>query len=566
MDTILNIVGGIALLLWGIRMVRTGFTRSFGTELRQVLGVSARNRITSFLAGLAMTTTIQSSTAMAVIVASFASQGLIANAPALAVMLGADVGTSIVVQVLSFDLHWLSPVLIAAGVFTFLSAERTRRKNLGRILIGIGLMLLSLQLISLASAPLRESEIVSVLMQPLAHEPLLAVILVALLTWASHSSVAIILLIISLADMQVFSVQMAMVMVLGANLGAGLPAVGMTMKSPPAGRRVTLGNAAMRAAGVFMAVPLVPYVVPYLGVFGSQPAQLVASAHLGFNLALAMAFLPLLTFVAAVANRFMPDLDATDAENGPRYLDAAALETPAVALNCAARETLRMGDEVRHMLDATSMVFQKNDDTLKKQIERMDDLIDKLHEAIKMYLTRLSNEEFDSAESERYVEILSFTTNLEHVGDIIDKNLMELAGKKIKDQAMFSPEGQSEIQAFHEHIVANLDLAMTVFMSCDLELARRLLREKTAIRDLERQYVANHFERISEGRAASIQTSALHLDVLRDLKRINSHLTSVVYPILERAGELAESRLMDDAAESTTPEGLGGQHQSSPAR
>lgn len=551
MDIIINIVGGVALLIWGIRMVRTGFTRSFGVELRQMLSLSSGNRLLAFLAGLTITSAIQSSTATAMIVASFAGQNLITGSAALAVMLGADVGTAVVVQVLSFDLHWLSPVMIGTGVFLFLAAERNRRKNLGRITIGIGLMLLALRLIALASAPMRESEIVTVLLQPLANEPVLAVLLIAALTWASHSSVAAILLVISLANMQVLSVQMAVIMVLGVNLGAGLPAFAMTMKAPPATRRVTLGNLGMRAISVFLALPVVPYIVAHIGDLADNPGQTVALAHLGFNAALALAFLPLLSWVSQLVTRVLPDLDQNDAENGPRYLDAAALDTPAVALNCAARETLRMGDEVRNMLDSTNTVFLNNDSALKREIEGADDLVDHLHEAIKLYLTRLSKEEFDGAESERCIEILSFTTNLEHVGDIIDKNLMELAGKKIKERMSFSPDGQAEIRTFHERIVANLDLAMTVFMSCDLELARRLLREKTAIRDLERGYVANHFARIAEGRPDSIQSSALHLDVLRDLKRINSHLTSVVYPILERAGELAESRLMDEASETT---------------
>ena len=142
---------------------------------------------------------------------------------------------------------------------------------------------------------------------------------------------------------------------------------------------------------------------------------------------------------------------------------------------------------------------------------------------------------------------------------------MELAGKKIKEKASFSPDGQGEISAFHERILANLDLAMSVFMSSDLESARRLLREKTDIRDLERQLVQNHFDRIGEGRTDSIQTSGLHLDVLRDLKRINSHLTSVVYPILERAGELAESRLVDDVVDENS-EAMAKPEGASPAR
>lgn len=553
METLVHIVGSVALLLWGVRMVRTGFNRSFGAELRRLVTMSASNRVSAVGAGLAIAAVLQSSTATAAIVASFAVQGLLSSVAALALVLGADVGTAVVVQVLSIDLKWASPLLIAGGVGLFLSSDRSRRRNLGRILIGLGLILLSLKLIVLASAPLRETAALSVVLQPLASEPLLGILFVALITWLSHSSVAMVLLFMSLASVQVLSVQTAMIFVLGANVGSGLAAVGLTMGMPAAARRVTLGNLSVRTLGALAAVPFIPYVVPYLDVLGAGPGYAVINFHLAFNVALAAVFLPLLGLVARALECFVVNDPLAEEQSGPRYLDAGAIETPAVALSCAAREALYMGDEVRRMLDKTLMVFQGDDDRLRKEIESSDDIVDGLHEAIKLYLTRLNNEELDTAESSRSIEILSFTTNLEHIGDIIDKNLMELAAKKIKGRKSFSREGLGEIEAFHTHIIANLDLALSVFMSGDSALAKRLIDEKAQIRTLERQFTENHFGRIGDGLAESIQTSALHLDVLRDLKRINSHITAVAYPILERAGMVAESRrwvAADEAGEN----------------
>ncbi|RVU38031.1 Na/Pi cotransporter family protein [Hwanghaeella grinnelliae] len=551
METIINIVGSVALLLWGIRMVRTGVTRSFGAELRRVLSLSAKNRVTGFLTGLAAAAAVQSSTATAMIVSSFAGQGLIGGVAALAIVLGADVGTTIVVQLLSFDIKWISPLFLALGVFTFLASEKARHKNLGRIALGFGLVLLALKQIVLSSAPLRETETVSLLLQPLSAEPLLAILVVALLTWFSHSSVAIVLLIATFAASQVISTQAAFVMVLGANLGGAFTAFVMTLQSPVASRRVTTGNLFMRGCGVLAALPLIPYAMPYVAMMGGDHVRAVANFHLMFNLALAVAFLPLLSLVDPLVRRLVPERPDRDDLQSPKYLDSGALESPTVALSCAARETLRMGDEVREMLQSTLQVFVTNDDTLRKEVERSDDLVDRLHEAIKLYLTSLSQQEMDAPESKRCVEILSFTTNLEHIGDIIDKNLMELAAKKIKGQTLFSTDGAREIDEFHQRIIANLDLAMSVFMSGDLNLARQLIREKSEIRHVEQRFTDNHFARIGEGRPESIASSSLHLDVLRDLKRINSHLTSVAYPILERAGELADSRLMDGKEENT---------------
>ncbi len=545
METIVSIVGGVALLLWGVRMVRTGVTRSFGAELRRLLALSAKSRLTGFLSGLAVTGALQSGTATTLIITSFAAQGLVTGAAALAIILGADVGTTVVVQVLSFGLSWLSPLLIAGGVFGFLSSKRTRTKNLARITLGLGLMLLALSLIVAASAPLRESALFTLLLEPLGREPLLAVLVAAGLTWASHSSVAIVLLIMSLASAGVLTGPLALALVLGANLGAAITPIAITWRSPAAARRPPIGNLLIRTAGVLAVIPVLHLMLPYLELLGAAPERLVANFHTLFNLAIAALFLPLVHQVNALIARVLPDQALADDPGRPMYLDEGTLDSPAVALACAAREALRMGDEVKGMLLATGRVLRSNDETLKKETEAADDLVDRLHEAIKLYLTRLNNEELDAQESARCIEILNFTTNLEHIGDIIDKNLMELASKKIKQRTSFSNEGMEELETFHARIVTNLDLAMNVFASGDIRLARELLRQKAQVRELELKYIEKHYQRIGKGRPDSITSSSLHLDVLRDLKRINGHLTSAAYTILERAGELSESRLRE---------------------
>ncbi len=547
METIVSIVGGVALLLWGVRMVRTGVTRSFGAELRRLLALSAKSRLTGFLSGLAVTGALQSGTATTLIITSFAAQGLVTGAAALAIILGADVGTTVVVQVLSFGLSWLSPLLIAGGVFGFLSSKRTRTKNLARITLGLGLMLLALSLIVAASAPLRESALFTLLLEPLGREPLLAVLVAAGLTWASHSSVAIVLLIMSLASAGVLTGPLALALVLGANLGAAITPIAITWRSPAAARRPPIGNLLIRTAGVLAVIPVLHLMLPYLELLGAAPERLVANFHTLFNLAIAALFLPLVHQVNALIARVLPDQAVADDPGRPMYLDEGTLDSPAVALACAAREALRMGDEVKGMLLATGRVLRSNDETLKKETEAADDLVDRLHEAIKLYLTRLNNEELDAQESARCIEILNFTTNLEHIGDIIDKNLMELASKKIKQRTSFSNEGMEELETFHARIVTNLDLAMNVFSSGDIRLARELLRQKAQVRELELKYIEKHYQRIGKGRPDSITSSSLHLDVLRDLKRINGHLTSAAYTILERAGELSESRLREKA-------------------
>ena len=553
----MNIGGGVALLLWGTRMVRTGMVRGFGGELRRAIATGTRNRIVAFAAGLGVTALLQSATATALIVASFVGRNLLAQSPALAVMLGADLGTALVARLLSLDLQWAWSVLVIVGVATFALGQATRQKDVGRAVLGLGLMLLALRLIVATAAPLQDSPLFGQIVRGLDGEPLLALATAALLTWLLHSSLAMVLLIASLAGAGLLPVGLACVLVLGANLGGGLPALTATLSQPMPARRVALGNLAFRAVGIALALPALGLIAPFLPWLGAGAASQTVGFHVAFNVGLGLVFLPLTGLVGWLTDKLLPERPSADQPSKPRYLDASVVDTPSVALALAARETLRMGDVVEDMLRKSLQVIRSDDRKLAKEVERTDDVVDALHEAIKLYLTQISREGMDESESRRYVEIVAFTTNLEHVGDIIDKNLMELAAKKIRNKLSFSPEGQAEIVALHDRVIDHLKLALSVFVSGDIKTARQLLEEKVRFRDLERAAAENHLARLRSGQVQTLETSSLHLDVVRDLKRIHSHIASVAYPILEAAGELRQSRLRKQNAPATGAEASG---------
>ncbi len=554
-EILITLIGSVALLLWGVRMVRTGVTRAFGSQIRRVIATSTRNLGRAFLTGFAITAFVQSSTATTLIVSSFAGRALIAAPAALAVVLGADLGSTMAVQVLSFDLGWLAYAAIAAGVFWFMGTSEERSRHVARIAIGLGFMLLSLKLIAAASAPLRGSLAINAVLGGLVGEPIVAMLIGAIVTWMAHSTLAIVLLVASLAAAQIMPPDVAAALVIGCNIGGAFaPFIGQSGASPAA-RRVPLGNLLMRACMGVLALPMIGPVLSVLSLITPDPARLSINFHTCFNLAVVVLFLGLVPLVARLCATILPDKPNVEDGGRPRYLDPALVEHPAEALACAARETLALGDHVAQMLRQTIDVFARDDQKLMRAVEASDDAVDRLHEAIKLYLIQVSRAGMTEAESRRYVEILSFVTNLEHVGDIIDKNLMELAGKKIRNRVAFSAEGLDELKAFHARVLDNLQLAFNVFMSRDPAIARRLLREKTEMREAELSAADSHFRRLREGRPESIESSAIHLDVVRDLKRINSHLTSVAYPILEATGELSETRLR---AEAVLPPPLDG--------
>jgi phosphate:Na+ symporter len=544
-EILLTLLGGVALLLWGVRMVRTGLTRAFGGPLRAAVNWASRSRLTAFGAGVGVAGFLQSATATALLLASFVRRGLLTLPVALAVMLGADIGTTLVAQVFAFDIKWLWAGAMIGGVVVFSAAKSDRGKHSGRIAIGLALMLLALSVLGTASSALRDSSTVHMVLAALGSEPTIAVVVAAGLTWLAHSSLAVVLFVMSLSAGGVVGPTLALALVLGANIGGAVAPFTALAGSPVAARRVPLGNLVARVTVAILALPFLAKIESLLGFLSTDAGRLVLNFHTAFNVALALLFLPLLTPLARLVTRILPaPVQPTDA-GIPQHLDPGALDTPTEALACAMRETLQVGGIVLEMLRRSLAAIEGNDMQVVKEVEKADDAVDALHEAIKLYLIRASKTDMSEADSRRYVEILTFTTNLEHIGDIIDKNLMELAAKKIKNHYSFSPEGLIELKRFHGQVVDNLRLALNVFASRDVALARRLLGEKTTIRAREFEAADRHFARLKQGRPESIETSAIHLDIIRDLKRINSHLTSVAYPILEAAGELRADRLRE---------------------
>jgi phosphate:Na+ symporter len=543
---VLDLMGGVALLLWGLHMVRSGIIRAFGSDLRRMLGTATRNRFMALLAGFGLTAVLQSSTATGLMITSFAAAGHVDLVPALAVMVGANIGTTLIVQVLSFNVSAAAPALFVIGLVAFNRGRRTWVRDVGRVAIGLGLMLLALHILLDSLTPAENAPGVRALLSAITGEPILCVALAALLTWAAHSSAAVVLFVMSLAYSHFVTPVAALALVLGANLGAAVnPILESGTAANPASRRLPLGNMINRIVGVALVLPFLQPIADFLVNIDPDQARMAANFHTALNVTLALVFVPILDQLAALLIRVLPDRTQSLDPSSPLYLDESAIGTPALALTAAARETLHMGDIVETMLRQAMTALMTNDRKLVGQVSKMDNAADRLHEAIKLYVTKVTRESLDEQDGCRAMEIIAFAINLEHIGDIIDKNLMELAGRKIKHRYHFSIEGAKELEAFHQRVLNNLRLAFSAFMSGDVRTARTLIEEKTGLRNAELVASESHLRCLREGRVESIETSSLHLDVLRDLKRIHSHICSVAYPVLERTGELQPNGLKE---------------------
>ncbi len=543
MQHLLNLLAAIALLVWGTHMVRTGVLRVMGGKLRDVLAKGMSHKGLGLLAGMGVSSALQSSTATCLIVSAFVGQGLLSTSAALVMMLGADVGTSLMALLFSFDLSWLSPLLIVVGVVTFVTNQNNVAGRWGRVGIGLGLMTLALHLIVEATRPMTQSSVIKALLTSLPDDWAILIAVGALLTVASYSSLAMVLLTAALHSAGILTLTQALGLVLGANLGSGLLAYLNMAKSPPDVRRIPLGNLAFKSLGCLLAVALLTWLPDQLGLLTAWGLHPVVSFHVLFNLLLTVT---LIGFVGLVSDRlelWLPRVSDDAQSDKPRYLDATALGTPSLAISCAAREAMHQADVVERMLRGILPVIRNNDAQLSTQLRQMDDQVDALYSAIKFYLTQISREALSDKESRRWADIMSFTINLEQVGDIIERVLQDIEDKKINKGREFSPAGLLEIEDLHQRLLANLSLGMSVFLHGDLHSAQTLLKEKMLFRDLEREYAARHLARLQDNTPQSIGTSSLHIDLISDLKRINSHICSIAYPILEQAGALTQTRL-----------------------
>lgn len=538
---ILELAGHIILLLWGMRMVQSGVERAFGSDLRRVLGRALRNRLIAVVAGTGVTTLLQSSTATAMMVTSFAARGAIELIPALAVMLGANVGTALIVKALSFDMSWVSPLLLLAGYISFKRGPKGRYRDLGRVGIGLGLMLLALHLLvetiqQASTAPVLENILVS-----LTGDPILDVLLAAALTLAAHSSVAVMLLLVGLSAGNVVTPLAAIALVLGANLGGALPPVLETRSANPSNRRVPVGNLLFRAIGCAIVLPFLHPLAAALWQYDPDPKSAITNFHLAFNLGLAVAFLGLLGPAGALLTRLLPEKVKSEVELArPLFLDANALETPYLALANAAREILRMGDLVDALLRLIPGALARSDKTVTEQATSLGRELDHLYEAVKGYLAKLDLGDLTERDMTRLSDLIEFAVNLGYAGDIVERDIIRAPtrGDGIGEA------DRNVLSRVHARVAADLHLALSTMMTEDDRSARELLDAKREINEFERTAARGHLARLGGAEPAALAASTRFLSVLRDLKRVNSHLTTIGYAVMSPIGRSHSDRLV----------------------
>ena len=541
---IISVSGAVALLIWAVRLVRTGVERGFKTQLRQWLRQSGRNRLYAAGSGLGAAVLLQSSTAVAVLVSNFLSKGGLSVTAGLAILLGADVGSALVSQILLVQQDFLIPLLLLIGVTLFLRNANSNLSQVGRILIGLSLILVSLNMIRLATGPMVVNPSTSVIMGYLGRDLFTAFLIGASFAWMVHSSVAAVLLCVTLAGQSILPPLAAAVMVLGANLGGSFIAYVLTWSAPVSSRQMVVANLLLRgcfAVIVAFCVSTIPNILPYLG---ADPAQQIINLHLVFNLVLVIVALPLVYPVTNLIQFIVTEnANVNDTFGSVSALDPTAINRPSRGLDCAARELLIMGQKIERMLIEVEILYRDWSTISATAITKQNKEIKEMHHKVKLYLAKLGQTGLEKDFARRSMELALISTGLDAASDTIARTILKLAKRLNTQGVKFSDEGRKEINRFWDRTLGNVQLALNVMMTQNPGEARELIAAKEKVARVEQKLQRLHLGRLRKGLFDGIESSNIHQETLRALKQINASFAMVGYPILAKSGDLLKSRL-----------------------
>ncbi|WP_336279497.1 Na/Pi cotransporter family protein [Bartonella sp. CB175] len=546
---LLHLAGAISLLLWATRMVRTGVERAYGDKLKLKMRYIMSNPFFAVSFGLFTAMILQSSTAVTLLVGSFVDSGFVSGLAGLMAVRGGELGSALVIKILSYDLTTVVPLCLLIGTFIFMTTEKSDWRQIGRIVIGIGLLILSLQMTSAATEPLRDSATLPSIINYLSTDPISSFLLAAILTYLLHSSIAGIILLVNFANYNLIHAQLCVIMVLGVNFGSSLIAPLLTRNASLNARIVPLGNLLMRGAGSILVLALFLFFQPSIAWLGNDTPTQVVNAHIVFNVLILFTGIPLSKWVLKLTTKIIYGM-AKKAQthkiinlSDQTALDDSVIERPTLALSNVMREVIHICDLVDIMLEKIMGLYEKPDPDIIRELNHLNTTLDKKHTAIKLYLARLAGQKLSDEEAFQTQELLGACIKLDQAGDIIIHNMLMLVKKKQQKGLQFSSDGWSDLLHFHSIVLANAHIAFNVLISRDTHTAHLLVQKKDQLRNLEKEMGLKHFKRLREGGIKNIESSSLHLDTVRDLKQINSLLTSMTYPILEAQGLLQSSRL-----------------------
>ena len=537
---LIQLAGGLALFLFGMDQMGEALKVVAGDKMRQILGKLTTNRVMGLVTGTVVTAIIQSSSVTTVMLVGFVTANLMSLSQAIGVILGADIGTTITAQIVAFPVKEYALLLVAAGFLMTLTGKREDIRQYGILVMGLGLIFFGMAVMSGAMKPLRSYQPFIDLMQNVSN-PLVGILVSTVFTALVQSSSATMGIVIVLASQGLISLEGGIALALGANIGtcatAGLAALG----KPREAVRVAVAHVTFKIAGVLLIVWFIPpfadlvrnispvseHLTGMDRLAADTPRQ-VANAHTLFNVGIGFLFLPLAGVFARFCEWVVPDRPLTEAEeidarHEPKYLDDVLLDTPALALERAQLEIGRLGDRVRDMYEAFLEPTFTHDTARLEEIAEMDVDVDMLHARIVEYLARISSGELSRKETDALIRLMQAANQIEHMGDLIETNLVGLGQKLAEDGVAVSPVTAEIIRDYHQKVGDALRESTDAFRESDAKLARRVRRMKPEMTEMARHSVRHALDRLVADEPNRLQAYTREMELIENLTRIFRH-------------------------------------------
>ena len=547
------ILGAAALLLWGVRMARTGVMRVYGTQIRRTLPRALNNRLVALLTGAGAATILQSSIAVAVFTSGLAAVGAIPVVDGLVLLLGADAGSAVVAALLTLNLKMLWPILMFVGylMHSIYSDTDSPFKQFGRICLGIAMILIALTFMGQVSAALAESDLIRVVVSSLGDELLIAVLLFAILTWLAHSSIAILLFWASLVQAGITTDPgLILAAVLGINFGNAAPPIVMTWNQAAAARRIVVGNGLFKLTGVAACFAGLQLIQKLYAILPGAPSFRVVILHILFNCALIVIFTGLCRPTARFLERLFAESPKMADDIGPKYIPGrmeTAGKVDLLPVTALSREVLRILGTVQTMLETTLDMLLSGNGDKAPDIARMEEKVNVLFKAVRAYAVDLTRKGVSDLDLRRITALLRYTASLENAGDVICKTMLGIPDAMKKEGKRFSREGAAELNMLFCFLIGNAQLAAEVVMAWQPATAGVLVQRKRDFKAMCQESSRQHIDRLSQGVSNALESSSAHLDLIADMRWINTQMASIGYDVLpdsEDSGDEAAEQLL----------------------
>lgn len=533
--TVINLFGGLGLFLYGMKMMGDGLENAAGDKLKGIFDRITSNPVKGVLTGAIVTAIIQSSSATTVMVVGFVNAGLMNLYQATAVIMGANIGTTITAQLISFQFDALAPIFLAIGAMIVLFTNNKNTKQIGNIILGFGILFLGLELMKNSMSPLAESPFFSELIMKLQGKTILGVLLGVVMTAVIQSSSASTGILVALASTGALPLNVAVPILFGNNIGTCVTALISSIGTSKTAKKAALIHLLFNVIGTIIFIPLIGYLTGIVqgitpGMGAEAVKRQIANAHSIFNIINTLILMPCIKLLVYIVNKIIPGEDEHEAM-GVQYIDERLLETPIIALGQTTNELVRMANKAKENLELAMDAFNnKNEESLNK-VYANEKLINILEDDITKFLVKLSNTEIGEEQKNIVAAMFHVVNDIERIGDHAE-NIADLASEKMSKHIVFSEEATKELLSMFNYTVNALEMSIDCFKNYNKEKARTVRGVEERIDNLEKELRASHIRRLNTG-VCNATVGAIFLDVISNFERIGDHAVNIAEIISE---------------------------------